>query len=93
MPGINSEEAIEAVSQVAAISNGSACTSTSESCSHVLSAQGLDEDRMEGALRLSWCHLSRQPDWNGFIRAIDAISEPENPDRSTAVGLGQAGAL
>ena len=92
LPGIGSEEAIEAVSQVAAISNGSACTSTSESCSHVLSAQRLDEDRMEGALRLSWCHLSRQPDWNGFIRAIEAISEPEHPDRSTAVELGQAGA-
>ncbi|MYC81448.1 MAG: aminotransferase class V-fold PLP-dependent enzyme, partial [Acidobacteria bacterium] len=51
-PGIDSEEAIEAVSGVAAISNGSACTSTSESCSHVLSAQGLDAARMEGALRL-----------------------------------------
>lgn len=92
LPGIGSEEAIEAVGQVAAISNGSACTSTSESCSHVLSAQRLDEDRMEGALRLSWCHLSRQPDWNGFIRAIEAISEPGHPDRSTAVELGQAGA-
>ncbi len=92
LPGIGSEEAIEAVSRVAAISNGSACTSTSESCSHVLSAQRLDEARMEGALRLSWCHLSRQPDWNGFIRAIEAISEPEHPDRSTAVELGQAGA-
>ena len=93
VPGIGSEEAIEAVSQVAAISNGSACTSTSESCSHVLSAQRLDEARMEGALRLSWCHLSRQPDWNGFIRAIEAIPVAEHPDRSTAVGIGQAGAV
>ena len=93
LPGIGSEEAIEAVSQVAAISNGSACTSTSESCSHVLSAQRLDEARMEGALRLSWCHLSRQPDWNGFIRAIEAIPVAEPPDRSTAIGIGQAGAV
>ena len=93
LPGIGSEEAIEAVSQVAAISNGSACTSTSESCSHVLSAQRLDEARMEGALRLSWCHLSRQPDWNGFIRAIEAIPVAEHPDRSTAVGIGQAGVV
>ena len=90
-PGIGSEEAIEAVSQVAAISNGSACTSTSESCSHVLSAQGLDEARMEGALRLSWCHFSPQPDWNGFIRTIEEIRESEHPDSSAAVGLGQAG--
>ena len=92
LPGIDSEEAIEAVSQVAAISNGSACTSTSESCSHVLSAQGLDEDRMEGALRLSWCHLSPQPDWNGFIRAIESIPVAAHPQESTAVGIGQAGA-
>ena len=92
LPGIDSEEAIEAVSQVAAISNGSACTSASESCSHVLSAQGLDEDRMEGALRLSWCHLSPQPDWNGFIRAIESIPVAAHPQESTAVGIGQAGA-
>ena len=92
LPGIGSEEAIEAVSRVAAISNGSACTSTSESCSHVLSAQRLDEARMEGALRLSWCHLSRQPDWKGFIRAIEGIREPEHSGRSTAIRVGQAGA-
>lgn len=91
-PGIDSEEAIEAVSRVAAISNGSACTSTSESCSHVLSAQGLDEARMEGALRLSWCHLTSQPDWNGFIRAIESIPVAEHPGRSPAIGIGQAGA-
>ena len=92
LPGIDSEEAIEAVSPVAAISNGSACTSTSESCSHVLSAQGLDEDRMEGALRLSWCHFSPQPDWNGFIRAIQSIPIAAHPEKSSAVGIGQAGA-
>ena len=92
LPGISSEEAIEAVSQVAAISNGSACTSTSDSCSHVLSAQKLDEARMEGALRLSWCHLSRQPDWNAFIQAVEGIGEPALPESSTAVGIGQAGA-
>ena len=92
-PGIDSEEAIEAVSQVAAISNGSACTSTSESCSHVLCAQGLDEARMEGALRLSWCHLSSQPDWDGFVRAIEGIREPAALDRPAAVGLGQAGVV
>ena len=92
LPGIDSEEAIEAVSQVAAISNGSACTSTSDNCSHVLSAQKLDEARMEGALRLSWCHFSRQPDWNGFIRAIEGIREPQHLDSPTAVALGRAGA-
>jgi len=90
-PGIGSEEAIEAVSQVAAISNGSACTSTSESCSHVLSAQRLGEARMEGALRLSWCHLSSQPDWSAFTRAIQSIPVAAQPEKSTAVGIGQAG--
>ena len=92
VPGISSEEAIEAVSQVAAISNGSACTSTTDSCSHVLSAQELDEARMEGALRLSWWHRSRQPDWNGFIRAIEGIRGAEDLEDSTEVRLGQAGA-
>ena len=92
LPGISSEEAIEAVSEVAAISNGSACTSTSDSCSHVLSALRLDEARMEGALRLSWCHLTPQPDWSGFLRAIQGIREPAALERPAAVGLGHAGA-
>lgn len=54
VPGVDGEAAIVALKDLAAISNGSACTSHSYEPSHVLKAAGLDEDRIAGALRLSW---------------------------------------
>ncbi|MFK0402745.1 aminotransferase class V-fold PLP-dependent enzyme [Microbacterium sp. NPDC090225] len=54
VPGIDSEAAIVALKDVAAISNGSACTSQSYEPSHVLTAGGFDDARVAGALRLSW---------------------------------------
>ncbi|MCG7607953.1 MULTISPECIES: cysteine desulfurase DndA [Mycobacterium] len=54
VPGIDSEAAIVALKDVVAISNGSACTSQSYEPSHVLTAAGLSDDRIAGALRVSW---------------------------------------
>lgn len=54
IPGVDSEAAIVALKDVAAISNGSACTSQSYEPSHVLLAAGLPPVRIAGALRLSW---------------------------------------
>ena len=54
IPGIDSEAAIVALKDIVALSNGSACTSQSYEPSHVLVAAGLPEDRIAGALRLSW---------------------------------------
>ncbi len=87
-PGISSEEAIEALGGVVAISNGSACTSTSDSCSHVLSALRLGEAQIEGALRLSWCHLTEEPDWIRFTEAIEGIREEMAMGSRAAVALG-----
>jgi cysteine desulfurase len=53
-----------------AISNGSACTSQSYSPSHVLEAMGLGKERIRGALRISWCHLTEDPDWESVVAAI-----------------------
>lgn len=63
LPGLNSEAAMVTLKGVLALSNGSACTSTSYDPSHVLVAMGLDRDRIESALRLSWCHLTPEVDW------------------------------
>ena len=46
-PNINSEAAMIATKDLVAISNGSACTSSSIEPSHVLIAMGLDEKRSE----------------------------------------------
>lgn len=58
LPGVDSEAAMVALKGVISVSNGSACTSTSYTPSHVLVAMGFDRDRIDSALRLSWCHLT-----------------------------------
>lgn len=68
--GVDSEAAMVALKEIVAISNGSACTSASYKPSHVLTAMGLPEGRINGALRLSWCHLTPDVDWS---RVADAL--------------------
>jgi cysteine desulfurase len=63
VPGVDSEAAIVALKDVAAISNGSACTSQAYEPSHVLVAAGLSEAQVAGALRVSWSHMSNGIDW------------------------------
>jgi cysteine desulfurase len=58
-PGVDSEALMLACRDRIAISNGSACTSSSYRPSHVLLAMGLDEDEAGEAIRVSWgagCH-------------------------------------
>jgi cysteine desulfurase len=69
-PDIDAYAAIEAVADVASISNGSACTSGATTCSHVLGAMGMAGQRAEGAIRLSWCHTTPEPNWPRFVQAI-----------------------
>ena len=77
-PGILADEAMEALSEIVAISNGSACTSTSDSCSHVLGSMGISQSQSLGALRLSWCHLTENPDWNSFVEVIKKLQTEVN---------------
>ncbi|MBB1452666.1 cysteine desulfurase DndA [Pseudoalteromonas sp. SG43-1] len=58
VPGINSEAAMVMLKGIAAVSNGSACTSSSYTPSHVLTAMQLDEKRISGAIRVSWGHMT-----------------------------------
>lgn len=52
--GIDSEALIVALQGVAAIATGSACTSSSYTLSHVLTAMGLPSERVESSVRISW---------------------------------------
>ena len=54
--GIDSEAFMMATRELIAVSNGSACTSTAYTPSHVLLAMGLDDARIESAIRISWGH-------------------------------------
>jgi len=70
LPGLDSEAVMLAWKGVAAISNGSACTSHSYAPSHVLLAMGLDGERVRGALRISWCHLTEDVNWQEMVNAV-----------------------
>jgi len=73
IPGVDAESAMEAWEAIVAVSNGAACSSQAYTCSHVLSAMGLPEDRKAGALRLSWCHLTPDPDYPRMVEAVRAV--------------------
>jgi cysteine desulfurase len=71
-PGRDAEAVIEAWEGLAALSDGAACTTQSRTCSHVLSAMGLPAARREGAVRLSWCHLTPAPPLAAMVAALAA---------------------
>jgi cysteine desulfurase len=73
LPRLDSEAAMLALKGIAAISNGSACTSQSHQPSHVLKAMQLSESRIRGALRVSWCHLTEEPDWGRMREALQQL--------------------
>lgn len=71
--GVDSEAVMVALKGIAAVSNGSACTSQGYEPSHVLSAMKLPDTAVSGAVRLSWCHLTPHVDWHGIAKRIDAL--------------------
>ena len=67
--GIDAESVFLALKNTYAFSNGSACTSGSFTPSYVLTAMGLDEERIRSALRLSWDH-DTEVDFTEFVQFI-----------------------
>jgi cysteine desulfurase len=72
-PGVSAEDAIEVLADIVAISNGAACTSQSQTCSHVLSAMGLKTGQIQGALRFSWCNLTEPVDWGKVAEVVRTL--------------------
>ncbi|RVU18488.1 aminotransferase class V-fold PLP-dependent enzyme [Methylobacterium oryzihabitans] len=73
LPGLDSEAVMVALKGVAAISNGSACTSSSYEPSHVLAAMELPDDVIAGTVRMSWSHHTPPVDWPGITRILDDL--------------------
>jgi cysteine desulfurase len=71
--GIDSEALMLALKDEIAISNGSACTSHSYAPSHVLKAMRLPDEIIQSAVRISWCHMTEQPDWDGVVKKIKTL--------------------
>ena len=71
--GVDSEALMVAVKDLVAVSNGSACTSQSYTPSHVLEAMGLSREAVAGAVRMSWCHMTPEVDWEGVAARIHSL--------------------
>jgi cysteine desulfurase len=71
--GLDSEALIVALKDLIAISNGSACTSSSYSPSHVLKAMGMTDDEANQCVRISWCHITPEVDWAAVAERIRAM--------------------
>lgn len=67
LQGVDAEALMLALKPYAAFSNGSACTSSSYTRSHVLRAMSLPDEAIDGAVRLSWSHLTPDPDWQAIV--------------------------
>lgn len=72
-PGADGEAVMLAWRELAAVSNGSACTSASYEPSHVLTAMNLPEPRVRGAIRLSWWHNAQDVDWAEAARRVNGL--------------------
>ena len=70
IPGLDSEAAMVALKDLAAVSNGSACTSARYEPSHVLAAMGLPDDVVAGTLRLSWSHGTPAVPWDRIVAQL-----------------------
>lgn len=77
-PGLDNQQVTEAWADLAAVSNGSACTSQSMHCSHVLHAMGLSDAQAAGAIRLSWNDRTEPPDFEAMVRALEGLPREEH---------------
>ncbi|WP_447909475.1 cysteine desulfurase DndA [Brevundimonas bullata] len=73
--GVDSEALMLSLKDLVAVSNGSACTSSSYEPSHVLKGMGLSEDLIGAAVRLSWSHLTPDAPWEAVADRISDLQK------------------
>ena len=72
--GVDAEGIFLAIKEDYAFSNGSACNSGSHAPSYVLTAMGLDDNRISEAIRISW-NYNTQVDFSALINYVKSIIE------------------
>ncbi|MGV4276339.1 cysteine desulfurase DndA [Citrobacter farmeri] len=73
IPGINSEAAMVQLKGIIAVSNGSACTSSSYNPSHVLVAMGLNRERIDGSIRVSFGANTKNIPYQDIQKKLKAL--------------------
>ncbi|EKS7111197.1 cysteine desulfurase DndA [Enterobacter ludwigii] len=73
IPGVNSEAAMVKLKGLIAVSNGSACTSSNYTSSHVLVAMGYDIARIQSAIRVSFGGYSQDIPYDEIIKKIRSL--------------------
>ena len=58
VPEVDAEAFMLVTKDLISISNGSACTSSTYEPSHVIKAMTNDQNKLKGAIRMSWCHMT-----------------------------------
>ncbi len=74
LAGVSSDQAINKLKNLIALSSTSACTSHTRTPSHVLIAMGKTPSQVESSLRFSWCHMTPDVDWAAVIKILRNIS-------------------
>lgn len=57
-PGLDGDDVVEQLEGIAAVATGSACTTVCATSSHVLAAMQVPHPALDGAVRISWSHLT-----------------------------------
>ena len=74
--GVSSEALMLSTKQYCGISNGSACTSSNYSHSHVLSAMKLPDEQIESAVRISWdADINQECIMSNFDAVLSTIKQ------------------
>lgn len=68
--GICAKDLMLAWKDIIAVSTGAACSSGHDHASHVLLAMGVPEDVAKCTVRVSWCHMTEEPDWDRLASAL-----------------------
>ena len=75
VPNLDAEAAMMLLRDLVAISNGSACTSSTYEPSHVLVAMGLPLEQCQRALRVSWSHHPIAVDWEAVVDRLKLATQ------------------
>lgn len=73
LPGIDAEAAMVLLKDLVSVSNGSACTSSNYSSSHVLKEMGLKQEEIDSTIRVSFSHIEPNFDWSLVYEKLKAL--------------------